>query len=178
MTLSSNTRPLAWLGVLTVSTVVGSLAAACMMPFTALAVLAAATLPGRQAVAAVVAAWLFNQAAGFGWLGYPMTPDAFLQGLVIGLAALAALATARAVGAERGGLRLLGAFVAAFGVYELVLLAGALPTGGLWTFAPRYVVQIAVTEGLWFAGLTALALLLQHLAPAVAPTRPIRLRPA
>jgi hypothetical protein len=178
MTLSSNARNPAWPGLLTITAVVGSLAAACMMPFTALAVLSAATLPGRPAATAVVAAWLFNQGAGFGWLGYPHTADAAFQGLVIGLAALAALATARAVRAERGGLRLAVAFLAAFSVYELVLLAGALPTGGLWTFAPRYVAQVALTEALWFFGLLSLALLLQRLAPGLAPTRPIRLRPA
>ncbi|MDZ4373841.1 MAG: hypothetical protein U1C74_20795 [Phenylobacterium sp.] len=178
MILSTPTHPRAWLAILTLTAVVGSLAAACLMPFTALAVLAAATLPGRQAVAAVVAAWAFNQAAGFAWLGYPHEAATVFQGAVIGAASLAALVTARALAADRGGPRVVAAFVAAFVAYELVLLLGALPTGGLWTFAPRYVAQIAMVEALWFLGLGALALVLQRLAPAVSPPRPLRLRPA
>lgn len=170
-------RGLAWATILAAATVVGSLAAACLLPFTALAVMAAATLPARRAVAVLLAAWAFNQAAGFGFLGYPHNANAVLQGLLLAVASLAGLAVARAAGAASGALPRLGlAFAGAFATYEAVLWAGAHLTGGLATFAPVYVAQIAASEGLWFALLAALSLVLQRAAPAVAPPRPIRLR--
>ena len=92
-------RAWAWLWILASVTLVGSLAAACMMPFAALGAIAAATLPGRKAFQAVLAAWVFNQAVGFVWLGFPHTAEAAAQGVTLALASLSALLVARAAGA-------------------------------------------------------------------------------
>ena len=46
---------LAWPAILAASTVIGSLAIACMMPFVALAVVVAASLPPRRALTTVTA---------------------------------------------------------------------------------------------------------------------------
>src|SRR5215471_13146701 len=67
-----------------------SLVFSCATPFAAFAVLAAAALPLRSALAAIVAVWLVNQAIGFGLLGYPRTLDTAAWGLVIGVAAVVA----------------------------------------------------------------------------------------
>ena len=172
-------RAWAWPGILTVATVIGSLVAACLMPFAALASIAAATLPLGRAMGAVLAAWAFNQAVGFGWLGFPHTAQAAAQGASLAIASLTAVLAARAAGVGGGSLARLGlGFAAGFAAYEAVLFAGAHFTGGLWTFAPAYVAQIALAEAVWFALLGALSLAVQRATPAVAPPRPIRLRPA
>src|SRR5262249_21569049 len=48
-----------------------SLIFACAAPFAAFAALAAGVLSRRNALLAIAAAWLANQAIGFGVLGYP-----------------------------------------------------------------------------------------------------------
>lgn len=166
----------AWPAALGAAAVLGSLAAACMLPFVGLAVVAAATMTRARATATVIAVWLVNQLLGFTLLGYPWTGDAAAWGLALGVGSLAAMTIARAVlGGRRDGgvVQHLVAFAAAFAGYELLLYAFALVAGGTETFAPAIVLQILVNDASWFAGLAALHLALTHAAPRLfgrAPT--------
>ena len=85
--------PLFCLVLLTAACALASFAFACATPFAAFAVVAAAMLPMRPALLIVTAAWIVNQAIGFGALGYPLNADTMLWGFAIGLAALIATAT-------------------------------------------------------------------------------------
>ena len=159
-----------WVGVLAVSTLVGTLAASCLMPFVALAVTAAATLPIRKAVRAVVVIWLANQVLGFTLLGFPLTPPTFASGVVLGLGSLAALAIARSVVGEGEVLvvtRLVSAFALAFLAYELLLFAFAYAglAGSTDMFTAQIIAQLGVSDAIWLAVLTALRLGLSHAAP-------------
>src|ERR1700689_5675916 len=111
-----------------------SFAFACATPFAAYAVIAAAMLPLSSALLVVGAAWIVNQAIGFGALHYPHDANTVFWGLAIGPAALAATATAafllRAL-SRRSQLAALGAvLVVGYAAYELVLFAFAQVLGG------------------------------------------------
>ena len=168
MTMLRKSLETLWAFILAAVAVAGSLAAACMMPFVAIAVVAAATMGRGAAVTAVAGAWGANQILGFGLLGYPWTPYAAAFGLALGMGSLAALFIARSVGLGRDAIGL-GRVAAAFGLgfiaYEALLFALALAIGGTETFAPRIVLQIAVNDGLWLAGLLGLYALLRRAAP-------------
>jgi hypothetical protein len=79
--------PLFCLLLLTAACVLASLAFACATPFAAFAALAGAMLPLSAALPVVVAAWIINQAIGFGVLGYPVEMNTLLWGVSIGVAA-------------------------------------------------------------------------------------------
>lgn len=168
---SKDQRPdpgLAWPLILAVATVAGSLAAACMMPFVALAALAAATMTRGRAVAMIAAIWAANQVLGFTVLGYPATTYAAAWGAALGTAALAATFIARATLRGRSDLAaapMLTAFGAAFTGYELLLFGFALIVGGTDMFMPSIIIQILFNDALWFAGLGALYHLLTRAAP-------------
>lgn len=158
----------AWPLALAVATVLGSLAAACMMPFVALSVLCAATMPARRAALTIGAIWAVNQTLGFTVLGYPATVYAAVWGAAIGISSLLAGFIARAILKDRrdfAAVPMLLAFGAAFVAYEAMLFAFALVAGGTETFTPGIVVQLLVNDGLWFVGLSALYLSLARLAP-------------
>lgn len=168
MTELSKEHRLAWPAALAAATVAGSLAAACMMPFVALAVLAAATMPQGRAAATMVAIWAANQTLGFTVLGYPATGYAAAWGVALGTAGLAAGLVAGAVLRGRRDLAaapMLLAFGAAFVGYEALLYGFALAAGGTETFAPAIVLRILTNDGMWFAGLCALYVALTGLAP-------------
>src|SRR6202046_5618271 len=84
--------PLFCLLLLTSACGLASFAFACATPFAAFAALAGAMLPMSSALPVVVAAWIVNQAIGFGVLGYPVELKTFLWGFAIGAAALIATA--------------------------------------------------------------------------------------
>ncbi|QPQ54840.1 hypothetical protein IC614_11035 [Allosphingosinicella flava] len=120
------------------------------------------------AVMAVLGVWATNQILGFGLLGYPWTPYALAFGVALGAGSLAALVVARRAGLTGAGIspaRVAAASGLGFIVYETSLFALALTIGGTETFAPRIVLQIAVNEGLWLAGLLAFYALLRRTAP-------------
>ncbi len=79
--------------LLTAACAFASFAFACATPFAAFAVVTAAMLRLRLALLVVTAAWLVNQAIGFGRLGYPIDTKTILWGFAIGMAALAATVT-------------------------------------------------------------------------------------
>jgi hypothetical protein len=77
-------------------------------------------------LAVVVAAWIVNQAIGFGVLGYPVEPNTFLWGFAIGAAALIATAVStpvRRLPSIGRPVELALALLAAYVVYEVVLFA-------------------------------------------------------
>lgn len=137
--------------VLAATTLSGTVVLACMMPFAAIAAVAALAMPARRGVAAVAGCWLGNQVLGFGLLGFPWDGATLAAGVSLLAASLLAFAAARGV-AGRGGNPAL-AFLAAFAAFEASLFAYALPFGDPALFAPEIVGLIALNDGLWFAGL-------------------------
>ncbi len=145
--------------LLTTACALASFAFACATPFAAFAVLAAAMLPLSSALLVVAAAWIVNQAIGFGALGYPMELNTLLWGFAIGAAALFATVSARVV------LRLLErtawpaalgiALVAAYAAYELVLFACTPALGGAGAFTLAVVARLGLLNILWMIGLLA-----------------------
>src|SRR5580658_2280701 len=89
--------PLFCLALLTAACALASFAFACATPFAAFAVIAAATLPLRPALLVTLAAWLVNQAIGFGFLHYPLDATTLAWGVAIGGAALAATAASAGI---------------------------------------------------------------------------------
>ncbi|WP_442679984.1 hypothetical protein ACSBM8_01900 [Sphingomonas sp. ASY06-1R] len=155
----------AWAGALALVTVAGTLAASCMMPFVALAVMAAATLPLRQALAATALAWAAEQSLGFGLLGYPLEASAIGWGIALGMAALAVTQASIAIGAERGIAPTIIAFAAGFVLYEVVLFVYGAAIGGTQAFTGAIVLQLARNELAWFAALLVLREALRLLLP-------------
>ncbi|WBH17384.1 hypothetical protein [Sphingomonas radiodurans] len=162
MTTQFNTT--LWTVTLAAAAVLGSLATACMMPFVALATIAAKTLPRGQAVIAVLGAWAANQFLGFALLGYPVDGYAIGWGLALGAASLAVIPLVRRLGGT-GLIRLAVAFVAAFAVWEGLLFAFALAFGGTDTFTPAIVLRLFANDALWLAVLTGLHLVATLGAP-------------
>ena len=164
----------AWPLTLALATILGTLATACMTPFIALAVMAAATMPRARAAVTVGAVWLINQTLGFTVAHYPLTGYAFSWGAAMGVATLAAMLTASLVvtPARSSALRLVAAFAAGFTVYEGLLLAFAAFEGGLATFTPAIMGRIALNDGAWLAALAIMHLSLTKGLPRVFGPRP------
>lgn len=168
----SGWMPAAWSAILAATTISGTVVIGCMMPFAAIATIAALALPRRVALAAVAACWLGNQVIGFGLLGYPWDGPTFAAGLSLLGASLIAWGAADAIARRLGtGGAALAAFAGAFVAYEAALFAYACVFGDIALFAPSIVGLIAVNDGLWFAGLWLGWQVLRLAAPA-AGTRP------
>ncbi|SKA30362.1 hypothetical protein SAMN02745126_04952 [Enhydrobacter aerosaccus] len=153
-----------WIVLLAVASAGFSLVFACATPFAAVATIAARTMTRRDAGLVVLATWLANQAIGYGLLDYPRTADSVAWGGAIGIAALAALAAAKAVGREPLGTGpVFGtaiAFAAAFAAYQLVLLAAALVLpASASAFAPSVLLDVLMVNALALLGLLGLAAL-------------------
>ena len=86
MTQESKFATAGWPLTLAAAAILGSLALACMMPFVALATLAAATMGRAQAVVTVGGIWAVNQLLGFGMFGYPHDAYALGWGAALGAA--------------------------------------------------------------------------------------------
>jgi membrane-associated HD superfamily phosphohydrolase len=145
--------------LLTAGCALASFALACATPFAAYAVVAAAMLPLWSALLVVGAAWIVNQAIGFGALHYPHDANTVFWGLAIGAAALAATATAalllRAL-SRRSQLAALGAvLVVGYAAYELVLFAFAQVLGGSGAFTPAIIARLGLLNAAWLVGLLA-----------------------
>jgi hypothetical protein len=151
--------PLFCLGLLTIACALASFAFACATPFAAFAVIAAATLPWLSALLVVAAAWLVNQAIGFGFLHYPVDASTIMWGFVIGGAALAATATStivlRATRGSGAAVTFGAALIAAYAVYELVLLAATPFLGGAEDFTVSIVGRLGALNVFWTVGLVA-----------------------
>lgn len=159
--------PYAWPLALAFTTVAGSLVASCLMPFVAIAVMAAATLPMRSAFLTVSGAWAANQVLGFTLLGYPPTADAVGSGLSLLAVSLAAVPVARAIVEPRTWsiVRIGAAFVVAVVVFETLLYGYALVAGTTDMFTPAIITLVVATNGIWCAILVACQIVLTGLAP-------------
>lgn len=157
----------AWPTLLGLVAFVGTLASACATPFVALAVLAAVTMSPRTAWQAVAVIWLINQMLGFIVLGFPHTAQTIAWGGVIGLSAGVALVIARKLTANRAQTptRLLCALAISFIGYEAGIFAFANVLGLTCPFTPAVIAQIALNDGLWFALLYPLHLVMRKLTP-------------
>jgi hypothetical protein len=157
--VESRYAPLSCFALLTIACGLASFVFACATPFAAFAVVAAAALPLQSALLAVTAAWVVNQAIGFGVLHYPVDMNTILWGLVIGMAALAATVTSTIVlrMLRRNGTPVaLGfALIGAYAAYELVLLAATPLLGGAGGFTTAIVGRLGVLSVLWLIGLVA-----------------------
>jgi hypothetical protein len=158
---SLGARRTAWIALLTVATIAGSLVFACAAPFPALAALAALHMNRRDAFALTAVIWGTNQIIGYGLLHYPQTLDSIAWGIAIGAGAM--IATALAAAAEKAArpygwvVAMLASFAAAFAGYEVALRAAtvALPShpDAFGLAVTLYVLKI---NALAFAGLLAL----------------------
>jgi hypothetical protein len=168
----------AWPVVLSVSTVLGSLAAACMMPFVALAVVVAGSMPSKRGVATVTAIVAANQAIGFSLLSFPFDLPTAAWGIALLCGTLAAFGVARGILGDSSDFiaaRLAFAGASAFAAYELLLFAFAHVAGGIETFTPEIVWLIGRNETIWLVALVTLRLIATGFAPHVFGARP-RLR--
>lgn len=118
----------------------------CLVPLAAIAAAAAMHLPRRASVLVVGAVWFTGQVTGFGLHGYPHDATTIAWGAVLGLACLVALVAARRF-ARNPAL----AFGAAFGAYELVLVAASTVLGGWGAYAPAVLISVLLVNAAWFA---------------------------
>ena len=175
-------RPV-WLGLLIAAIAALTTGYTCITPFAAFAVIAAITLPRRDAVILAVALWLTNQAVGFGVLNYPWTASTFAWGAAIGAAAVIATLTAhwavRRLAALHIVARMAAGFAGAFVLYELALYVVAVSMlGGTEVFGPAVVGQVLFANAVTLVGLVALhqlvvvgAAILSHRRVQASPAR-------
>jgi hypothetical protein len=170
--LESRRAALFCLVLLIAGCALASFALACATPFAAYAVIAGAMLPWPSALLVVAAAWIVNQAIGFGALHYPHDANTIYWGLAIGAAALAATAAAALVwhALSRGSqLAATGAaLLVAYVTYELVLFSftPVLGGGGVFTFA--IIARLGLLNVAWLIGLLAVcqaAITLERVRP-------------
>lgn len=162
-----------WIGLLAGAGTVASAAFACATPFAAVAALAAATLPLRNALAVTLALWLGNQAVGFGMLDYPWDGETLIWGALIGAASLAAAFVAHCanvVAARQPAMvRLSLLAIAAFATYQAGLLLGSTIVAAHGGLAADIMAYVAFVNALWMIGLGAGYVGLQILARASTP---------
>lgn len=152
--MSKYTADWAWPPFFTLAAVIGSLAAGCMMPFVAIAVIAAGTLDMQRGLIAVIATWAANQIIGFGMLGYPLDAPTIASGAALCASALIAFAVARRTLTGPfpvlAGFGLAGLF--SFAAYEAALYAMAHIYGAADMFSAEIITLIGVNEALWLVG--------------------------
>lgn len=149
-----------WPVLLIAATLLSSFTFACVAPFAAFAVMTAATMRLPRALGLVAAIWLVNQALGFGALGYPLDGATLAWGGVIGVAALTATVAAtfaiRAAGTWPLWTRPIVGLVAAFIVYEAILLLATFVLDGVQNFSLEIVAKLALSDACWLAGIAIL----------------------
>jgi hypothetical protein len=137
-----------------------SLVFACATPFAAFAAVAVSMLRLPAALGVVAAAWVVNQAIGFGMLGYPIDPNTIMWGVAIGAGALLATLAASSVWhlTSIGRPVLLGlSAAAAYATYEIALFAFTPLLGDSGAFAVPVVARLGVLNVVWLIGLCAVA---------------------
>ena len=160
-------RPtLLWSAILGLTAIVGSYGFACVFPFAAIAALAAVTLDTKRAAMLVAAVWAANQIVGFTLMNYPLDAQAFAWSGFILMAAMAALGAAVFVGSrELLSILTLGAVAASIAAYQAVMFVGAYALNGFESSTATIVAQVALNDCIWFAGLSAVRLILTRSAP-------------
>ena len=156
----SATASFVWISILTLAGVGGSLVISCVTPFVALAVALAGTVRLSVALRAMTVIWLANQFIGFAFFHFPRTPNSVSLGLASGAAALLSVVVAAVVMKRATAVPILAraalALVLGFAAYEAVLFVAALFLGGVETFSPAIIAQLALNNAAWLAGLIAL----------------------
>jgi hypothetical protein len=157
---ASRLASLAWIVILTLAGVGGSLVISCTTPFAALAVALAGTVRLTAALRAIIAIWLTNQFIGFVFFHFPRTPNTILWGVAIGGAALLSTFVSATVLKHTTSLpaviRLGLALLLGFALYETDLLVAALFLGGVETFSPAIIARLGFINFVWLVGLLAL----------------------
>lgn len=159
-----------WIVLLTLASILTTLALACATPFTALAALAATQMRQRDGIALMAVAWASSQAIGFGVLGYPHDATTIGWAAALGTAAVASVIAARQA-ADRSEVRsplarIAVAYLAAAIAFKLVILLWSFGLGGVDTAlslsinARQLVRNAAILAGLWllYRGLVAAGL--------------------
>lgn len=141
-------NPLLWTAILATAASFGSYFFACVFPFAAVATVAALTLSRGQAMGLVAAVWAVNQIVGFTLLHYPLDSWALGGSLLAG--ALAGVYATSLLRAPLVTPRSIGALGAAFVAYEAVTAAFAFFLGGIETYAPHFVIGVALNDFGWF----------------------------
>lgn len=151
--------PLFCLVLLTIACALASFAFACATPFAAFAVVAAAMLPLQAALAVMLAAWIVNQAIGFGVLHYPLDTNTVFWGFAIGLAALIATVASklilRSLPRSSSPVALTLALIAAYASYEVVLFTFTPALGETGAFKLAIIARLGLLNLPWLIGLTA-----------------------
>lgn len=177
--LSSDRRFALWATTFIVATVLSSFTLACALPLAGFAAVAALTASRREALLLTGAVWLTNQALGFIFLHYPMDATTLAWGGALGVIALLSCESAGLIARRFDGLiGGVAAFLAAFVVYESLVLAVTAVTGpGVDHFTAPVVSKIFFINLAAFVGLfmvKALGAAAAHGDPAKAfASRPI-----
>jgi hypothetical protein len=155
-TASSPSPTAIGIGALTVASVMATVGFACAVPLAAFAAIGAMSFGRREALAAIGAVWLANQAWGFIFMHYPMNGETFAWGGALGMiAALSCEAAGLATRRFAGAVGAFVAFLAAFLVYEGSLIAIDLAVGinvddfALVTIARIFLINACAFGGLW-----------------------------
>ena len=129
-TLPTANRRALWAATFIAASIVLSFGWACALPLAGFAAVAALTTARREALLLTGAAWLANQAVGFLFLHYPTDATTLFWGAALGVIALLSCESAgmlaRRFPGVAGGL---AAFLAAFVVYESLIMAVTAATG-------------------------------------------------
>ena len=149
-----------WMVILSMAVIGATLTLSCVTPFVALAVALAGTVGLRASLCIVTVVWLANQIVGFVFLHFPYTANTFLWGVAMGGAALVTTIVASLVmkyaSCWATPFRLGITLLLGFGAYEMTLLAAAVVLGGLETFWPAIVAQLAFINVISLAGMVVL----------------------
>jgi acyl dehydratase len=137
---------LAWILILTVAVIGATFALSCVTPFAALAVALAGTVGLRLSLRIVAIVWFANQMIGFVFFHFPQTANTCFWAVAIGGAAFLTTIVASLVGKQGSSwpapVRLGGAVLVSFVVYEMTLLPVAVLLNGLETFQPAIIAQL------------------------------------
>lgn len=157
---SSFLANLTWILILTLAAIGVTFALSCVTPFAALAVALAGTIGARASLRIVIVVWLANQIIGFGFFGFPRTPNTLLFGVAIGGAAVVTTIVASAImkymSSRSVPLRLGVALLLSFAVYETALLPAAVFFGDIETFRPAIVAELALINAVSLVGIVVL----------------------
>ncbi len=160
-------RPATGIAALAVASVLFTLGFACAVPLAAFAAIAALSFERRDALLAIGAVWLANQAWGFAVMHYPLDGETVAWGGALGVIAALSCGAARLVHRRLSdALGLVATFLFAFLVYEgsLVLIDLAVATSGE-DIASAVVTRIFLLNVCAFGGLVALKALIVNVAP-------------
>jgi hypothetical protein len=149
-----------WIVVLTIAVIAATLALSCVTPFAALAVALAGTIGLGVSLRVVTMVWFANQVSGFLFFHFPLTANAFLWGIAIGVAALmttmVAFVAMKYMALSAAPIRLGVALFVSFAVYETTLLGAAVFLGGFETFRPSIVAEIGWINAASLVGMIVL----------------------